>query len=278
MKAATGIGIVVACLAIAIGATMEGTKLMAVLNVPAILIVLGGTLGATMAAVGMERMKKVPALYARVFNGGEEDYAGKVDELVNLAERARKEGLLALDEVTGEIEDPFMRKGLQLVVDGTDPELVREILESEIEAMEGRHHAGKETFKQAGGFAPTMGVLGTVMSLVHVLENLDKPETLGPSISAAFIATLLGVGTANVVFLPVANRLADLGKAEVLLRVLIVEGIMAIQGGENPRIVREKLLAWVPPEQRPALEDDEGGGSRNGNAGAADDRRIAEAA
>lgn len=270
MKAATGIGIAVAVLAIGMGATMEGTNLMAVLNVPAILIVAGGTLGATIAAVGMDRMKAVPGLYGRVMKAEPEDYAGKVDEIVELAERARKEGLLALDEVTGNIQDPFMRKGLQLVVDGTDPELVREILESEIDAMEGRHFANKETFKQAGGFAPTMGVLGTVMSLVHVLENLDKPETLGPSISAAFIATLLGVGMANVVFLPVANRLADLSKSEISLRTLTVEGILAIQGGENPRIVREKLLAYVPPAAR--KDPSEPGAAAGG------EQRMAEAA
>ena len=273
MKASTYIGIVLTIIVICLGAMLEGTNLMAVFNVPALCIVVGGTLGVTIAAVGLEKMLLVPKLYIRILNGGTPDYAGQVDQLVDLADRARKEGLLALDEMTGSIEDPFLRKGMQLVVDGTDPELVREILEAEIEAMEKRHHGNKQIFVQAGGFAPTMGVLGTVLSLVHVLNNLDKPETLGPSISGAFIATLLGVGTANVVFLPVGNRLGDLSKEEVALRELTVEGIMAIQGGENPRIVREKLTAWVPPAQRGGEAGGEGAAVEPGRDG-----RMAEAA
>jgi chemotaxis protein MotA len=264
MAASTAIGIVVCCVFIAMGATLEGTNLMAVFNVPAICVVVGGTLGVTIASSGMEKVKLIPKLYQRAFKATPVDYKARVDEIVELAERARKEGLLALDEVTGEIDDEFTRKGLQLVVDGTDPELVREILESEVEAMQARHHSNKQVFVQAGGFAPTLGVLGTVLSLVHVLENLDKPETLGHSIAGAFIATLLGVGTANVIYLPVANRLGELSKEEIALRYLTVEGILAIQGGENPRIVREKLLAFVPPSERGDAED--GGGSGAGGA------------
>jgi chemotaxis protein MotA len=274
MKAGTAIGIIVAIVAIGAGATLEGANVMAVFNLPAILIVVVGTLGVTIGAVGLDRMKAVPTLYKKVFAAEQPDYAGRVDQLVDLAERARKEGLLALDEQLGEIDDQFTRKGMQLVVDGTDPEVVREILDSEIAAMEGRHHNGAETFKQAGGFAPTMGVLGTVMGLVHVLENLDKPETLGPSIAGAFIATLLGVGIANVVFLPVGNRLGDLSKEEVALRELTIEGIMAIQAGENPRIVREKLTSWVPPAQR--VDPEAAKAAAAGEPGR--DTRMAEAA
>lgn len=274
MKASTAIGIVLTCVLISAGAILEGANLMAVFNVPAILIVGGGTLGVTIAAVGLERFMMVPKLYARVFNSETPDYAKQIDTIVDLAERARREGLLALDEVTEEIEDPFMRKGLRLVVDGTDPDLVREILESEVEAMEARHHANKSIFQQAGGFAPTMGVLGTVLSLVKVLGNLDKPEKLGESISAAFIATLIGVGMANVVFLPVANRLGDLSKEEVALRILTIEGILAIQGGENPRIVREKLMAWVPPDQQRAAAE-AAAGAGDGAAEPGRDHRVA---
>jgi chemotaxis protein MotA len=116
--------------------------------------------------------------------------------------------------------------------------------------MRGRHKAGQQVFKNAGGFAPTMGIIGTVLGLVHVLENLSKPETLGPSISAAFIATLLGVGTANIVFLPVARRLKQLSNAEAEARNLVLEGILAIQAGDNPRVVQDKLMSFIPPDQR----------------------------
>ena len=126
----------------------------------------------------------------------------RVTLLVSLAEQARREGLLALDAKLGEIDDEFTRKGLQLVVDGSDPALVREVLDAEIDGMATRHAAGATPFEKAGGFAPTMGIIGTVMGLVHVLQNLSAPATLGPSISTAFIATLMGVGAANVIFLP----------------------------------------------------------------------------
>src|SRR6185295_19619777 len=131
------------------------------------------------------------------------------------AEQARRDGLLALDEQLANIEDPYTKKGLQLVVDGTDPELVADVLEAENDAMKKRHQAGTQPFEKAGGYAPTMGIIGTVFGLVPVLSNLDAPETLGPSISAAFIATLLGVASANVVFLPVGTRLKGISGEEV---------------------------------------------------------------
>jgi flagellar motor component MotA len=174
----------------------------------------------------------------------------KVAELVGYAEAARRDGLLALDEVTNNIEDPFTKKGLQLVVDGTDPDLVADILESENDAMRKRHAAAVQPFDKAGGYAPTMGIIGTVFGLIHVLGNLDQPETLGPMIAAAFIATLLGVASANVVFLPAGARLKQLSQEELHARALIVEGILSIQAGDNPRVVQEKLITFVPPKQR----------------------------
>jgi len=132
---------------------------------------------------------------------------------------------------------------------------VRDVLEAEIDAMAGRHAAGAAPFEKAGGFAPTMGIIGTVMGLVHVLQNLSAPSTLGPAISSAFIATLMGVGSANVVYLPVANRLKALSSAEIELRTLTLEGILSVQAGDNPRIVAEKLTSFVPPAER----DGEGG-------------------
>ena len=177
---------------------------------------------------------------------------GQHDQLVALADRARREGLLALDAQLGDIEDPFTRNALQLVVDGTDPEMVHTILEAEIDGMAARQAAGAAPFEKAGGFAPTMGIIGTVLGLVHVLQNLAAPSTLGPSISAAFIATLMGVGSANVVFLPIANRLKAISAEEAELRMMTLEGILSIQAGDNPRLVSEKLMSYVPPLEREA--------------------------
>ena len=199
MKAATAIGIGVAAMGILMAGIMGGTSPASFIDIPAFLIILGGTGGVTMASVGMDGMKKIPKLYKLVFSPPEIDMAARVKLIVSFAEQARREGLLALDGKTAEIEDTFTRKGLQLVVDGSDPELVREVLEAEIDGMMARHHEGALPFEKAGGFAPTMGIIGTVMGLVHVLSNLSEPATLGPAISSAIIATPLGVASANVI-------------------------------------------------------------------------------
>jgi chemotaxis protein MotA len=255
MKASTAIGIGVAFGSLLMSSMMDGTSPVSFINIPALLIILGGTGGVTLASVGMESMKRVPSLYKMVFSAEPPDMRGQLDRLVTLADKARREGLLALDAQLGEIEDNFTRNALQLVVDGTDPEMVHAILEAEVDGMEARHHAGAAPFEKAGGFAPTMGIIGTVLGLVHVLENLAAPSTLGPSISAAFIATLLGVGAANVVFLPIANRLKAISAEEASLRMMTVEGILAIQAGDNPRLVAEKLMSYVPPTERSDEEE-----------------------
>jgi chemotaxis protein MotA len=250
MKASTAIGIGVAFAGLAAGALMEGASPTAFLNIPALLIVLGGTFGATFAGTSLEKIKLIPALYTKAIGAEKPDMGGQLELLVSFAERARREGLLALDEEVGLLDDAFTRKGLQLVVDGTDPELVREILENEIDGMVARHQTAVAPFEKAGGFAPTMGILGTVMGLVHVLENLAAPATLGPAISGAFIATLYGVGSANVIFLPTANKLKSLSGEEIELRTMTLEGILSIQAGDNPRVVADKLLSFIPPGER----------------------------
>lgn len=255
MKASTAIGIGVAFGALLLSSMMDGTSPASFINIPALLIILGGTAGVTLASVGMESMKRVPSLYKLVFSAEPPDMRGRLDLLVSLADKARREGLLALDALLPDIEDDFTRNALQLVVDGTDPEMVHAILESEVDGMADRHEASAAPFEKAGGFAPTMGIIGTVLGLVHVLENLSAPSTLGPSISAAFIATLMGVGAANVIFLPIANRLKAISAEEVSLRMMTLEGILSIQAGDNPRLVSEKLMSYLPPAQRTAEED-----------------------
>jgi chemotaxis protein MotA len=261
MKFGTIIGIVLSCIGIAAGATMEGTNVMVVVNIPAALIVLVGTLGATIAACGLEPHIKLPMLYKAAIMPADLDLVGRVNELVGYAEKARRDGLLALDEEVATIADDYTRKGMQLVVDGTDPDLVAAILDAENEAMRKRHAAMRAPFMQAGGFAPTMGIVGTVFGLVNVMNNLNQPETLGPLIAAAFLATLMGVGSANIVFLPMANRLKELSEAEIHFREMTLEGILGIQAGDNPRVIAEKLMAYVPPGQRPKSDEQAGGGS-----------------
>jgi chemotaxis protein MotA len=266
MKFGTAIGIVISCIGIAMGATMEGTNVMVVINIPAILIVLVGTLGATIAACGLEVHVRLPKLYKKAIMPDDLDLVGRVDQLVGFADQARRDGLLALDEAVKGIEDPFTRKGVQLVVDGTDPDLVAAVLDAENEAMRKRHSFGRAPFMQAGALAPTMGIVGTVFGLVNVMNNLNQPSTLGPLIAAAFLATLIGVGSANVVFLPIANRLKELSEAEMHFREMTLEGILAIQAGDNPRVVAEKLMAYVPPKDRPSDDERAGKGAEQKQA------------
>jgi chemotaxis protein MotA len=249
---ATAIGLVLGIGLLWAGSLVEGTGVTSFFNLPAALIVIGGTAGATLASVGAKQFRLIPALYRKAFRGEQPDRPARLEEMISLAEVARREGLLALDERIPEADDPFTRKGLQLVVDGADPEVVRTVLESEMDNVAARHHTAVQTFEKSAGFAPTMGILGTVMGLVDVLRNLATPESVGPAISAAFIATLYGVGMANMVLFPVANRLKALSEAEQELYSLTLEGVLAIQAGDNPRIVAEKLAAFIPPDERPA--------------------------
>jgi len=258
MKAATAIGIGVAFASLLMSSMMDGTSPAAFMNIPALLIILGGTGGVTLASVGMQSMKRIPSLYKMVFSAEPPDMRGRLDMLVSLADQARREGLLALDAQLADVEDKFTRNALQLVVDGTDPEMVHAILEAEVDGMAARHEAAAAPFEKAGGFAPTMGIIGTVLGLVHVLQNLAAPSTLGPSISSAFLATLMGVGAANVIFLPIANRLKAISAEEVELRMMTLEGILSLQAGDNPRLVAEKLMSYLPPAERASEEDDAG--------------------
>lgn len=241
-----------------VGVILEGGNPMAFLNLPAALIVFGGTFGVTFAATSFEQMKQIPLLFKRVMDDEPRDLQSQVDLLVGYAERARRDGLLALDDEIQQLDDEFTKKGLQLVVDGTDPEVVREILENELDGMAARHTHSRQPFEKAGGFAPTMGIIGTVMGLVHVLEQLDQPELLGPAIAGAFMATLYGVGGANVVFIPVANKLKQNSGEEQELRTMTIEGVLAIQAGDNPRIVADKLVSFVPPAERRSPDEKPG--------------------
>jgi chemotaxis protein MotA len=179
VKANTAIGIVGAVVVLMLAVVMEGGNPAALFNIPAFLIVVGGTGMATFASTSMEQFKQIPKLYKRAFGGSELESGNAIKEMVSLAEKARRDGLLALEDDLSEVEDAYTRKGIQLVVDGTDSDLVRAILQSEIDGMSGRHRKNAQLFVQAGGFAPTLGILGTVLSLVHVLENLSLRETIG---------------------------------------------------------------------------------------------------
>lgn len=252
MKAITAVGIAGAFGLLLLSVLMEGGNPMSFLNIPALLIVVGGTAGATIASTRASMAKVMVKTVKLAFAGNTVEVGPTLEKMVTLSEKARRDGLLALEDDVAALGDPFAQKGIQLVVDGADSELVRAILSSEIDGMAARHSANAKTFATAGGFAPTLGILGTVMSLVHVLENLDSPSSLGHSIAGAFIATLYGVGSANLIFLPIANKLKEMSSEEIAYREMLLEAILSIQAGDNPRLLREKLETFLAPLERGA--------------------------
>lgn len=243
-------GIILAIVALIVGFLLEGGHISALWAPSAAFIVLGGTLGATAVSFTLKEMMTIPKLLKIAFTSKPKEPIETIEMMVNLAEEARREGLLYLERRLEDIDDPFMRKGIQLVIDGTDPEVVKSILETELYSIEERHRVGGSIFETAGGFAPTMGIIGTVMGLVHVLGSIDEPDTLGPAIAMAFLAALYGVGSANVIFLPLAFKLQNLSKKEVLMRELMMEGILSLQAGYNPVLIRERLTAFLDPKTR----------------------------
>jgi chemotaxis protein MotA len=251
---ASVIGLSLAVLLV-LGGMASGGDMGAFWDLPSVLITGGGTLGAVMLANPIERTKALLKITKKAFVTETIDLMGLIQTLVSFAEKARREGLLALEEDAGQLDDEFLRKSIQLVVDGTDPELVKSILDTEIGLLEERHGANKGYFDSISELAPAFGMLGTLIGLIQMLGNLDDPDALGPGMATALITTLYGSFIANVIAMPVAKKLAYRSSQEVLARELMVEGILAIQAGENPRIVEEKLKVFLPPGLRKKLEE-----------------------
>lgn len=250
MDLATPLGILLALGAIIVDQVMGGGSPSSLLAPSSMILVLGGTIGVSLAGAMLKDAGGfVKAMKAAVLTKVTLPDAA-IGKLVELAEIARREGLLALEAASGEIADEFFKKGVQLAVDGTDPEQIRDVLDREIDSMRARHRRAAKFFTDMGGFAPTIGILGTVMGLIHVLQNLSSPNALGPLISAAFTATLWGVMSANVLWIPIANKLKRTSQAEAEARSMILDGILAIQAGSNPRLLEQQLLSYLPPARR----------------------------
>jgi chemotaxis protein MotA len=254
MDIASIVGVVLALIIVFVVQILEGGNPASIILIPSMLLVFGGAFCAAMAGGVLKDAIGVGKLFQKVFLAKVAPPTQLVDEVVKLAERARREGLLALEDAVKTVEHPFLKRGLQLAIDGTDPEELHDILHAEIAAKKKADKAGKKLFENMGGYAPTVGIIGTVMGLVHVLENLDKPETLGHSIAAAFVATLWGVLSANLIFLPAAARLDRLTGIEVDEMELVIDGVLAIQAGSNPRLVAQKLRSLLPPDAAKAAE------------------------
>ena len=237
------------------GFVLEKGDPSALLLLSPAIIVFGGTMGAVGLAFPIRDVKRLPGILKMLFTAKEKDLSQIIIFFRDLSVKARKNGLLSIEsEINGVDIDPFIQKGLQLVVDGVDPQAIQGILELEAESTSERHRKGSGMFESAGGYSPTMGIIGTVMGLVHVLGNLGEAASLGGKIAPAFIATLYGVGFANVVYLPIGNKLNVLDDYEMAEKALIIEAVLLIQTGTNPNTLTEKLKGFLNKKDRVKLE------------------------
>lgn len=249
------IGVVLALVAIVGSVTMEGGNIAGILLPAPMLLVFGGTIGAAVAGGILRDAKSLPREMIRAFKSKTPTPDVAVETLVRLAGKARREGLLALESEAADIDDEFLRRGLQLAIDGTDAEEVAIILSTEVDTKRATDKAAAKLFSDMGGYAPTIGIIGTVLGLVKVLGHLGSPTELGAEIASAFVATLWGVMSANVFWLPLASRLKRVSETECEQMELIIEGILAIQAGSNPRLIEQKLQSLLPPGVKQADKD-----------------------
>ncbi|MBU6513554.1 MAG: flagellar motor protein [Betaproteobacteria bacterium] len=238
------VGLVVAIGSIVLGQLLEGGHLASILQPTAFLIVIGGTLGAAMLQYPLPVFLRSIRMLPWVVRPPLLDPDGAIRDIVQYSEMARRNGLLALESAIDDIDDPFLRRGLQLLVDGADPAKIRATMEHEIQAVEHHDSQAARVLESAGGYAPTVGILGAVLGLIHVMENLADPSKLGAGIAVAFVATIYGVGSANLFFLPVANKMKNIVHERAKLQELIVDGLVAIAEGENPRMIEGRLQGY----------------------------------
>ncbi len=254
MDFATIIGIGAAFGAIVLAIFLEGSTPMAVILPAPMMLVLGGTLGAGLATTTLVDFTRAFSGLPRFLLYKKQDMNATVDTIVSLADKARREGLLALEDATRTIDDDFLKDGLQSAIDGVDPEDLRAMMETKIDARRAKDKVIAKLFTDMGGFAPTIGIIGTVVSLVEVLGNLEEPSTIGEMIASAFVATLWGLLSANLIWLPIAARIKRITEIECSHMELAMEGLLAIQAGSNPRVVGERLRALVPDQPKQAKE------------------------
>lgn len=249
------IGLVLGAICIMLALILKGASVAMLLNGEVAVIIFGGMIAAVLSSYTMADIKRLPKVMKVLMSNEEPDLNGTIEKMVELSNIARREGLLALEAPVNELEDPFMKQGLELVVDGAEAEQIRDLMESEVDAMETRHHRMSGLFKTAGATSPTLGVMGAAIGLIGALGNLSDINKLGPMIASAFVATIFGIFMGYLVMIPFATRLEAKNEEEVLLKTLIIEGIMDIQAGHSAKVIEQKLYAQIPPEKRKVSEE-----------------------
>ncbi len=255
MEKATLIGVIMGFVSVFVGMIIKGAPISSLQNPAAFLIIICGTFSCLFIGFKMEQLKKLPTLVKLAFFPPKRHSKAELLQLfIELAQTARREGILALESKVQEIEDPFFRTGLGMVIDGMEPDFVSDVLDAELQVMQERHALGRSMFTQAGTYAPTLGVLGAVIGLIAALGNLNDVDKLGHAIAAAFVATILGIFTAYVLYLPLANKLKLLSEEEVSEKRMIIEGILSLQAGESPTAIEAKLMVFIPQSEREGLK------------------------
>ena len=255
MEISTVIGVVLGIISVFVGMILKGAPLTALNNPAAFLIIIGGTFSCLFIGFRMEQMKNFPNLIKMTFQAPKlQEQAELVRLFIELSQIARREGILALESKVQDIDDPFFRTGLSMVIDGMDPEFVSDVLDAELAVMAERHAEGRSMFTQAGTYAPTLGVLGAVVGLIAALGNLNDIDKLGHSIAAAFVATILGIFTGYVLWLPFANKLKIKSAQEIGQKRMIIEGILSLQAGGSPTAIEAKLMVFIPQTAREGIK------------------------
>ncbi|MGI6318107.1 MAG: motility protein A [Dethiobacteria bacterium] len=237
------------------GILME-SELSAFINLPGIMITLGGSFGAMLINFEMGQVRQVIKITMQVLFDKEQNVSSLGPLFVKLAQKARREGLLALEDDLEEIEDPFLRNGLQMVIDGFEPDSIRDIMDTEIQTLIQRHQMGQNLYRTWGTLTPAFGMIGTLIGLVQMLSSLDNPDAIGPGMAVALLTTFYGVLLAYLIFNPVAGKLAIRSEMEVSRKVAIIDAVLALQAGVNPRILQEKLKAYLSPQERELLQEE----------------------
>ena len=255
MEISTVIGVILGIISVFVGMILKGAPLTALNNPAAFLIIIGGTFSCLFIGFRMEQMKNFLNLIKMTFQAPKlQEQAELVRLFIELSQIARREGILALESKVQDIDDPFFRTGLSMVIDGMDPEFVSDVLDAELAVMAERHAEGRSMFTQAGTYAPTLGVLGAVVGLIAALGNLNDIDKLGHSIAAAFVATILGIFTGYVLWLPFANKLKIKSAQEIGQKRMIIEGILSLQAGDSPTAIEAKLMVFIPQTAREGIK------------------------
>lgn len=256
MDIGTVIGLALAIGAIFTGIVLGGGSVGAMIDTTSILVVLIGTLGATIISFPLARVLKIHTVILKSLFSKSTDIPATIKDLVRYAEVARREGILSLENLISDMKDPFIVRGIKMAVDGTDSELIRTIMETELESLMDRHAGAKQILDTVGKYAPAYGMIGTLMGLIFMLKNMDDPSTIGGGMAVALITTLYGALLSNVVTGPIAEKLGARDSEEVLAKTVIIAGVMSIQSGDNPRVVENKLLTYLSPSERAAVSSE----------------------